>query len=133
MHITEIILDRFKSFGRETRIPFYEDFTTVAGPNGSGKSNVIDAVLFALGLARSSGIRAEKLTDLIYNPGHQNSKSFDDEREASVTVIFDNSGRTLSRTQVANAAGSEKIGDVDEIAIKRRIKETDEHYYSYYY
>ena len=133
MYITEIVLDKFKSFGRKTRIPFYENFTTVAGPNGSGKSNVIDAVLFTLGLARTSGIRAEKLTDLIYNPGHQNGESFEGEREASVTVIFDNSERTLSRTQVVNAAGSEKIGDVDEIAIKRRIKETDEHYYSYYY
>ena len=70
MHIKKLVLDNFKSFGRRTEIPFYEDFTTVSGPNGSGKSNIIDSVLFALGLARTRGIRAEKLTDLIYNPGH---------------------------------------------------------------
>jgi len=133
MYIKELVLDKFKSFGRKTRIPFYQDFTTVTGPNGSGKSNVIDAILFALGLARTSGIRAETLTDLIYNPGHQEGESFQGDREASVAVIFDNSDRTLSRGQVVNAAGTEKVGDVDEITIKRRVKETEENYYSYYY
>jgi len=133
MYIKELVLDNFKSFGRKTRIPFYQDFTTVTGPNGSGKSNVIDAILFALGLARTSGIRAEKLTDLIYNPGHQDGESFQGDREASVEVILDNSDRTVSRAQVVNAAGTEKVGDVDEITIKRRVKETEENYYSYYY
>jgi len=133
MHIKELVLDSFKSFGRKTRIPFYEDFTTVSGPNGSGKSNIIDSILFALGLARTSGIRAEKLTDLIYNPGHQEGDSFEGEREASVEVILDNSDDTLDRAQVVNAAGTEDVGDVDEISIKRRVKETEENYYSYYY
>ncbi len=133
MYIKELVLDNFKSFGRKTRIPFYEDFTTVTGPNGSGKSNVIDSILFALGLARTSGIRAEKLTDLIYNPGHQEGESFEGQREASVEVILDNEERTLERSQVVNAAGSEDVGDIDEIHIKRRVKETEENYYSYYY
>ena len=133
MYIKELVLDNFKSFGRKTRIPFYEDFTTVTGPNGSGKSNVIDSILFALGLARTSGIRAEKLTDLIYNPGHQEGESFEGQREASVEVILDNTDRTVGRPQVVNAAGTEDIGDIDEISIKRRVKETDANYYSYYY
>jgi chromosome segregation protein len=133
MHINELVLDNFKSFGRKTRIPFYEDFTTVSGPNGSGKSNIIDAVLFALGLARTSGIRAEKLTDLIYNPGHQDGESFQGEREASVEVVLDNADETVTRAQVVNAAGTEDVGDTDEIRIKRRVKETEENYYSYYY
>ncbi|WP_277540297.1 chromosome segregation protein SMC [Haloarcula laminariae] len=134
MHIKELVLDNFKSFGRKTRIPFYEDFTTISGPNGSGKSNIIDAVLFALGLARTSGIRAEKLTDLIYNPGHADEDvEYSGEREASVEVILDNADRTVSRAQVVNAAGTEDVGDVDEISIKRRVKETEDNYYSYYY
>ena len=133
MHIKELVLDNFKSFGRKTRIPFYEDFTTISGPNGSGKSNIIDSVLFALGLARTSGIRAEKLTDLIYNPGHQDGGSFQGERQASVEVILDNEDRTLEPAQVVSAAGTEDVGDVDEISIKRRVKETEENYYSYYY
>jgi chromosome segregation protein len=133
MHIKEIVLDDFKSFGRRTRIPFYEDFTTVSGPNGSGKSNIIDAVLFALGLTRTRGIRAEKLTDLIYNPGHADGEGEGGAREAIVEVALDNSDGTLAREQVVSAAGSEKIGDHEEIRIRRRVKETEENYYSYYY
>ncbi|ELY99169.1 chromosome segregation protein SMC [Natrialba asiatica] len=133
MYIKAVVLDKFKSFGRKTKIPFYEDFTVVTGPNGSGKSNIIDAVLFALGLARTRGIRAEKLTDLIYNPGHEDGADSGGPREAIVEVILDNSDATLDRSQVVNAAGSEDVGDVDEIRIRRRVKETEDNYYSYYY
>ncbi|MGZ0747732.1 chromosome segregation protein SMC [Haloparvum sp. AD34] len=133
MHIKEVVLDQFKSFGRKTRIPFYEDFTVVTGPNGSGKSNIIDGILFALGLARTRGIRAEKLTDLIYNPGHEDGQESSGPKEASVTVILNNEDGALDRSQVVSAAGSENVGDVDEITIKRRVKETEDNYYSYYY
>ncbi len=133
MHIKAVVLDNFKSFGRKTKIPFYEDFTVVTGPNGSGKSNIIDAVLFALGLARTRGIRAEKLTDLIYNPGHEDGSTSGGPREATVEVILDNADGRLSRSQVVNAAGSEDVGDVEEIRIRRRVKETEDNYYSYYY
>ncbi|AGB36461.1 chromosome segregation protein SMC [Natronococcus occultus] len=133
MYIKALVLDNFKSFGRKTKIPFYEDFTVVTGPNGSGKSNIIDAVLFALGLARTRGIRAEKLTDLIYNPGHEDGSTSEGPREAVVEVVLDNSDRTLERSQVVNAAGSDDVGDVDEIRIRRRVKETEDNYYSYYY
>ncbi len=133
MHIKALVLDDFKSFGRKTRIPFYEDFTVVTGPNGSGKSNIIDAVLFALGLARTRGIRAEKLTDLIYNPGHEDGAETSGPNEAVVEVVLDNADRTLERSQVVNAAGSDDVGDVDEIRIRRRVKETEDNYYSYYY
>ena len=135
MHIKTVILDGFKSFGRPTEIPFYQDFTVITGPNGSGKSNIIDAVLFALGLARTRGIRAEKLTDLIYNPGHAGESDGDTSgpREATVTVVLDNQEKTLDRTQVVNAAGTESVGSVENIRVKRRVKQTSDNYYSYYY
>ncbi|MBP2133933.1 chromosome segregation protein [Methanomicrobium sp. W14] len=65
MYITELEIDNFKSFGKKTKIPFYEGFTVVSGPNGSGKSNIIDSILFCLALSSARGLRAEKLTDLI--------------------------------------------------------------------
>ena len=133
MHIKALVLDGFKSFGRKTKIPLYEDFTVVTGPNGSGKSNIIDAVLFALGLARTRGIRAEKLTDLIYNPGHEDGERVEGPREASVEVVLDNADGRLSRSQVATAAGTDDVGDVEEIRVRRRVKRTEENYYSYYY
>lgn len=65
MYITELEIDNFKSFGKKTKIPFFEGFTVISGPNGSGKSNIIDSVLFCLTLSGARGLRAEKLTDLI--------------------------------------------------------------------
>ncbi|WP_232700975.1 chromosome segregation protein SMC [Halobacterium wangiae] len=133
MYIDEIVLQNFKSFGGTTRIPFYEDFTTISGPNGSGKSNIIDAVLFSLGLARTSGMRAEKLTDLIYNPAHEGEGETAGPKEASVEVVLNNEDDTLTRSQVETAAGSENIGDVETVTVKRRVKRTEDNYYSYYY
>jgi len=50
MYIREIEINNFKSFQDKTSIQFLEGFTTISGPNGSGKSNIIDSILFALGL-----------------------------------------------------------------------------------
>jgi chromosome segregation protein len=133
MYIDQIVLENFKSFGRATKIPFYEDFTTISGPNGSGKSNIIDAILFALGLARTRGMRAQKLTDLIYNPAHEADRDHQGAREASVEVTLSNEDRQITRSQIATAIGTEDVDEVDQIRVKRRIKQTEDNYYSYYY
>lgn len=65
MFIKEVEIDNFKSFANKVNIPFLEGFTTISGPNGSGKSNIIDSVLFALGLSSSRTLRAEKISQLI--------------------------------------------------------------------
>ncbi len=66
-------------------IPLEQGFTVVTGPNGSGKSNILDAVLFCLGLATSRGMRAERLPDLINSAMLREGKA----AETSVTVRFD--------------------------------------------
>ena len=85
MHIKSVELSHFKSFGGTTRIPLLPGFTVVSGPNGSGKSNILDALLFALGLSGSRGMRAERLPDLV-NQNHSNRRTT---AEANVTVVFD--------------------------------------------
>lgn len=115
MHIKEIEFINFKSFGKKVKIPFFEGFTTISGPNGSGKSNIIDGMLFVLGLSSSRTMRAEKLTDLIYNGDSSKKPDF-----AQVTIKFDNTDRKMP---VAS----------DEISITRKIRETDSGYYSYFY
>lgn len=80
MHIHQITIDNFKSFAEKTVIPFENGFTTISGPNGSGKSNIIDSVLFCLGLSTSRTMRAEKLSDLINNLSKR--------KEAIVTITF---------------------------------------------
>ena len=66
-------------------IPLEEGFTVVTGPNGSGKSNILDGVLFCLGLANSRGMRADRLPDLINSGVLKTGKA----AETSVSVRFD--------------------------------------------
>lgn len=96
MYIKEIEIDNFKSFANKVTIPFLDGFTTISGPNGSGKSNIIDSVLFALGLSSSRTLRAEKLFHLIST---HNSKN-----EAAVKITF------------------APLGEDDPIVVTRKIK-----------
>ncbi|NLI62271.1 MAG: chromosome segregation protein SMC [Methanosarcinaceae archaeon] len=117
MIIKEIEFVNFKSFSKKVKIPFYEGFTAISGPNGSGKSNIIDGVLFSLGLTGSKSMRAEKLTDLIYRPNDDKEKKPD---FAEVIITFDNTDRAAPI-------------DLDYFTISRKVKQTKSGYYSYYY
>ena len=108
MYIKELEIDRFKSFANKVNIPFLKGFTTIAGPNGSGKSNIIDAILFALGLATASEMREKKLSEFI--------SLYTNKNEASVTVTFD----------------TETIEE-PELKIQRKIKKGSQGYNSVYY
>ena len=66
-------------------IPLETGFTVVTGPNGSGKSNILDGVLFCLGLANSRGMRADRLPDLVNSGMLKEGKS----AETIVSVRFD--------------------------------------------
>ncbi|MEB3296015.1 MAG: chromosome segregation protein SMC [Cyanobacteriota bacterium] len=85
VHINQVELTQFKSFGGSMAIPLEQGFTVVTGPNGSGKSNILDAVLFCLGLASSRGMRAERLPDLINSAMLRAGKA----AETVVSVRFD--------------------------------------------
>ncbi len=84
VHINQVEFENFKSFGGTVKIPLEEGFTVVTGPNGSGKSNILDGILFCLGLANSRGMRAERLPDLINNSKVKEGKS----SETFVSVKF---------------------------------------------
>ncbi len=85
VHIKQVGFSHFKSFGGSVTIPLENGFTVVTGPNGSGKSNILDGVLFCLGLASSRGMRAERLPDLVNSAVLRDGKA----AETTVTVHFD--------------------------------------------
>ena len=80
MYIEKLEIDNFKSFAENVTIPFLKGFTTITGPNGSGKSNIIDSVMFALGLASARNLRTEEMSDFI--------STFTKKNEAIVKVWF---------------------------------------------
>jgi chromosome segregation protein len=92
VHIKRVQLTNFKSFGGTTSVPLMPEFTVISGPNGSGKSNILDSLLFCLGLASSKGMRADRLPDLVNTTQTSKSRSA---VEASVTVTFDLSDHEL--------------------------------------
>ena len=67
MRLDKIEISGFKSFKDKTVIEFPDKFMAIVGPNGSGKSNIVDAICFVMG--KSRGLRAQKLTELIFNGG----------------------------------------------------------------
>ncbi|MFZ9318797.1 MAG: ATP-binding protein, partial [Vulcanococcus sp.] len=85
VHINQVELTHFKSFGGSMSIPLEQGFTVVTGPNGSGKSNILDGVLFCLGLASSRGMRADRLPDLVNSSKVKQGKA----AETVVSVRFD--------------------------------------------
>ncbi|MBC7128578.1 MAG: chromosome segregation protein SMC [Thermoplasmatales archaeon] len=118
MYIKCITLENFKSFGNKISIPFLPGFTAITGPNGSGKSNIVDAILFLLGIRSPKMIRAERLVDLIY-------KGNKEANYCKVSIVFDNSSRKIPV-------------DSDEIVLTRKIKisplpDNPSNFYSYFY
>ena len=103
VHIKQVELTNFKSFGGTTRVPLMPEFTVISGPNGSGKSNILDALLFCLGIASSKGMRADRLPDLVNHDRTSRRSTV----EASVTVTFDLSA-DFSRSRELEAGENEE-------------------------
>lgn len=106
MYIKQLEIDNFKSFANKIDIPMLKGFTTISGPNGSGKSNIIDSILFALGLSTNRAMRAEKISQLI--------STYNKRNEAFVKVTF----------------GETEEGD---FSVARRIRKSSQGYNSIYY
>ncbi len=88
MYISKLVLRNFKSYKNAT-IVFSPGFTAIVGPNGSGKSNIVDAICFVLGKSSSKSLRAERFSDVIFSSDKKT------EKEAEVTIYFDNSDRRI--------------------------------------
>ncbi len=117
--INKVTCKGFKSFQRKTAVPFYQGMTAIIGENGSGKSNIIDATSFVFG-KRSSQLRAEKLTQLIYNGG-EDGKPAD---YAKVTITLDNSSGLFDEFL-------EEDEEADEIKVARKVTQAGSSIYKF--
>ena len=62
MHIKQVILDGFKSYGKRTVCgPFDEQFNAITGLTGSGKSNILDTICFVLGISKLASVRVSNM------------------------------------------------------------------------
>ncbi|MDO8537911.1 MAG: AAA family ATPase [archaeon] len=112
-HIAKLRLKNFKSF-KKAIIPFNKGFTAIAGSNGSGKSNILDAIMFGLGITSLKRLRASRLTDLV------NNDASEDYAVVELELQGDKENYVLSRTIDKKGVGvyrlNEKRSTLNEIA-----------------
>lgn len=104
MYLKKIELHGFKSFADKVNIEFQPGITGIVGPNGCGKSNISDAVRWVLGEQSVKSLRGSNMADVIF-AGSQDRRA---QNLAEVTLVFDNSDRTLNY-------------DYNEVEITRRL------------
>ena len=104
MHLKELRIEGFKSFGKPVTLLFSHNIVGIVGPNGSGKSNIAEAFRFVLGEQSMKSLRGQRGEDLIFNGGGGTKRS----SRASVNIVFDNSDRLFSDA-------------FDEVAVSRTV------------
>lgn len=119
VQINKVTFKGFKSFQQKTAIPLFEGLTAIVGQNGNGKSNLLDGISFVFG-RRSSNLRAEKMTQLIFNGG-ESRKAAD---YAKVTVYLDNSSGIFDEFL-------EEDEEADEISVARKITQAGSSMYKF--
>ncbi len=112
MRFSKLELKGFKSFANDTTLHFNEQITGVVGPNGSGKSNIVDAIRWVLGEQKSAELRADKITNVIFN-GSKNKKAAP---YAKVSLVFENTNHRLPI-------------DFPEVAISREVYQNGDSVY----
>jgi len=112
MYLKEIKAYGFKSFADKINIELCPNVNGIVGPNGSGKSNVVDAVRWVLGEQSMKSLRGDSSIDIIFS----GSKSRKPLNSATVTLIFDNTDRTVPI-------------DFNEVSIKRTVYRSGENEY----
>jgi chromosome segregation protein len=67
MRLKNLDIKGFKSFADRTIINFNEDVIGIVGSNGCGKSNIVDSIRWVLGEQKTSHLRSESMTSVIFN------------------------------------------------------------------
>jgi len=67
MHISQLVINGFKTFNSKTSLEFGDGITAVVGPNGCGKTNIVDAIRWVLGEQKYSTLRSARMEDVIFN------------------------------------------------------------------
>ncbi len=104
MRLKTLEIKGFKSFADETSINFERDVIGIVGPNGSGKSNVVDAIRWVLGEQKSSELRLDQMSNVIFNGTKKRKQG----GMAQVTLTFSNT-RNILPTEYSTVAITRRL------------------------
>lgn len=88
MQLKKLDIQGFKTFVDPVSFNFDYPIVAIVGPNGSGKSNIVDAVKWCMGEQSAKQLRANQMSDLIFN-GSEHRKSIG---LSEVSLAFSNNG-----------------------------------------
>jgi len=122
--IGKLRLKNFKSFKKAT-IPFSKGFTTIVGSNGSGKSNILDAIMFTLGMTSLKMMRATKLIELVNHDAKEDYalaeiELNDKEKKYVVSRTIDKQGKSIYRIDSKRTTLNEIISLLNELGVSAR-------------
>lgn len=122
LKIKKLRLKNFKSF-KKAEIPIAQGFTAIAGANASGKSNVLDSLLFGLGITGLKMLRVSKLTELINHDATEGYAKVEIELEHNekpmlVSRYVDNRGLSVFRVDGKRKTLSEVSSFLLELGVK---------------
>ncbi len=115
MQLKKLEIQGFKTFVEPVSFNFEYPIVAIVGPNGSGKSNIVDAVKWCMGEQSARQLRANQMSDLIFN-GSEHRKSIG---MAEVSLAFTNDG--------TNTPSS--YDSFSEVAVTRRMYRGEESEY----
>ena len=104
MHLKELRIEGFKSFGKTAVLSFPTAITGIVGPNGSGKSNVAEAFRFVLGEQSMKSMRGKRGEDMLFNGGTGANRA----NRAKVSIVFDNTNNLFNSS-------------FDEVSVSRTV------------
>jgi chromosome segregation protein len=127
LKLRKVELFGFKSFCEKTPITFSGNgITCIVGPNGCGKSNVVDAISWVLGQQSHKMLRAERMSDCIFNGTARRPPMgisevsltlIDPELSEAVAKVIDGGLEPPAETAENPADGSIAADEVSELSL----------------
>ncbi|MFH1240026.1 MAG: AAA family ATPase [Candidatus Diapherotrites archaeon] len=120
--LKKLRLKNFKSF-KDAKIPISDGFTVIVGANGTGKSNILDSIMFVLGITSMKALRASKIIDLVNKSSSENYAKVEltikgDGRNYELARIIDKQGRSVYKLDDNKVTLSEITSLLRELGIK---------------
>ena len=120
--LQKLVLRNFKSF-KKADIPLSKGFTAIVGSNGSGKTNVLDALLFVLGISSMKMLRVSKVSELVNSSAVENYAKVEltlkhKDKIYTIQRMIDKQGKCIYRLDGKRKTKNELTSLLSELGIK---------------